>query len=379
MQGQNPDRKQWLADNRKKAFHTEADIYITNHDAVRSLIATPSFLLGFDHIIIDESPAYKHRSSQRSRDLDKLMPQFAVRRALTGTPNSNSILDIWNQVRLIDDGEHLGNNYWKFRSTVCEPVQVGRGANMLQWRDKEGIEDVVAYLIQDIVIRHKFEECLDIPANRKRDIPFQLPHELYQLYLKFKRDAAIQLETGQVTAVHAAALRTKLLQLLSGAVYDEDRIVHLVYSDRYELVLDLIKERPASVCAFTWQHQRDELLRLARRDKICYGLIDGSVPSDERNRVVEAFQAGDLQVIFAHPQAAGHGLTLTRGTATIWPSPTSNAEHFTQFNRRIYRAGQQFETETILVHAHNTVENDVYARLDNRLDRLDSLLSIFEI
>ncbi len=54
------------------------------------------------------------------------------------------------------------------------------------------------------------------------------------------------------------------------------------------------------------------------------------------NAYFSDFQSGKIRALFAHPQSAGHGLTLTKGTTTIWTSPTYNAEHYKQFNHRIY-------------------------------------------
>jgi SNF2 family DNA or RNA helicase len=100
------------------------------------------------------------------------------------------------------------------------------------------------------------------------------------------------------------------------------------------------------------------------------------VPLIEREKAVALFQAGKLRVIFAHPQSAGHGLTLTKGTATIWVSPTYNAEHFQQFNRRIYRAGQTQRTETICIAAAGTAEEQVYEKLNGKIERMDTLMDL---
>ena len=60
----------------------------------------------------------------------------------------------------------------------------------------------------------------------------------------------------------------------------------------------------------------------------------------------------------------------------IWCSPTYNAEHFQQFNRRIYRAGQTKKTETILISAKDTWEEEVYVKLNTKLGRMENLLHI---
>ena len=60
----------------------------------------------------------------------------------------------------------------------------------------------------------------------------------------------------------------------------------------------------------------------------------------------------------------------------IWCSPTYNAEHFQQFNRRIHRSGQTQKTETILISARNTWESEVYNKLNGKLNRMESLLNV---
>jgi SNF2 family DNA or RNA helicase len=109
---------------------------------------------------------------------------------------------------------------------------------------------------------------------------------------------------------------------------------------------------------------------------ITYTVIDGKMSAKERTLSVEGYQSGDFQVAFCHPQSAAHGLTLTRGRTTIWTSPTYSSEQFVQFNRRIYRAGQDKKTETICIAAKGTREEDVYRILDGKLEQMTDLLTV---
>jgi SNF2 family DNA or RNA helicase len=179
-----------------------------------------------------------------------------------------------------------------------------------------------------------------------------------------------------LSASQASAVHQKLMQLASGGVYKDDGTYSVIDTGRYELVMDLIDARKQCVVAFQWRHQRDELVKAAEQRGFKYGIIDGTTKDKERTRVVQEFQAGLIKVIFAHPQSAGHGLTLTAGNTTIWASPTYNSEHYTQFNARINRAGQQNVTETILICAKDTVDEKVYDRLDHKLTSMQMLLDL---
>lgn len=362
---------------RRQAFESGADVVITNHDAVKWLIKNKPLLAEFDVIAIDESTAFKHRTSARSKAARQLCDDFEFRILMTGTPNSNGVCDLWHQAILLDRGERLGRMFSGFRSQVCQPVQVGPSVQMVKWVDKEGAEDMVAERMRDITVRFKFEDCIDVPENSVHMMKVDLPPKLMNQYQQLEREAVLMMEDSKINAIHAGSKAQKLLQLCSGAVYDEDHVATLFSTDRYELVMQLVLERDHSVVAFNWTHQRDELVKLATKEGITFGVIDGSTPVHERSRIVDDFQAGKLQAVFAHPQSAGHGLTLTKGRATIWASPTYNAEWFQQFNARIYRAGQQRATETIMIAANGTKEEEVYEILQGKREKMFNLLGVF--
>lgn len=361
------------ARNRAKAFESDAQIIITNHDAAKWLAKNQHVLNGFDTLCIDEFTAFKNKDSQRSKAINKVVKLFDYRIAMSGTPNSNTICDIWHPTLLVDDGHRLGHRFYTFRSNVCTPVFNGF-AN--EWRDKQDAELIVAAAIKDINIRYELEDCLDMPKQSYHTIKTQLSDAMMQAYKELAEDNVLWTGKATINAVHAGVLTKKLLQLCTGAVYDEDNNVVGFHEERYNLVMDLVEQRSHSLVAFNWTHERDYLIQQAEKRKIKYAVIDGSVSAKVRKDVVDRMQAGQLQVVFAHPQSAGHGLTLTTATSVIWCSPTYNAEHYQQFNRRIYRAGQTKRTEVIHIAADNTWETDVYKKLNGKLGRMENLLSI---
>jgi SNF2 family DNA or RNA helicase len=149
----------------------------------------------------------------------------------------------------------------------------------------------------------------------------------------------------------------KLLQIASGAVYSDPEHYELIDRERYELVADLAEERAHSIVFFLWKHQKIELIKEFESRGLSYTLIDGSVRTDTaRTDAVRRFQNGEVRILLAHPKSAGHGLTLTRASATIWASPTYDYEFYEQGFRRIYRATQTQPTETIFVIAPKTAD-----------------------
>jgi superfamily II DNA or RNA helicase len=361
------------AKNREAAFKSKADIVITNHDAVKWIAKNEKFLQGFDTICIDEFTAFKNKDSQRSKAVLKLAAKFKYRIAMSGTPNSNTILDIWHPTLIVDDGERLGKRFYGFRSAVCTSRFNGF-AN--EWVDKPNAQEIVAASIKDINIRYQLEDCIDMPEQSVHTMCVQLTPDIMKQYELLAADSVLYTGKETINAINAGARVKKLLQLCTGAVYTEDGVACGIHSERYELVMQLVSERKHSLVAFNWRHEREHLVRLAQEMGLEYGVIDGDTPANKRKDIVDRMQAGQLKVVFAHPQSAGHGLTLTTATTVIWASPTYNAEHYQQFNRRIYRAGQTQKTEIIHIAADNTWEPDVYTKLQTKLERMDDLLQI---
>lgn len=370
------------ATNRQKAFDMDVDIYITNHDAVTWLVRElPNrYWADFDTIIIDESTAYKNPKAKRSKAVYNLAKKFTYRQLLTGTPNPNSVTEFWHQIKLLDDGEALGTSFWKFRSIVCEPVQVGPSTNHIQWRDKPGSEHAVYDMIEHMTVRHDFAECRAHEASlfgEPYKVFYQLTPRARKQYYDMVDVAVTMLNDGSIlSASQASAVHQKLMQIASGAVYKDDETYAVTDKGRYELVMDLVDARRQCLVAFQWKHQRDELVKEAEKRGYTYGVIDGETKDKERIDIVKNFQAGLIKVIFAHPRSAGHGLTLTAGTTTIWASPTYNSEHYIQFNARINRAGQTEPTETIMICAEDTIDEQVYDRLDSKLSSMQLLLDL---
>jgi SNF2 family DNA or RNA helicase len=391
------DIREWLplgvtyviakATNREEMFDEQADIYITNTDAAKWLAKKNAKWYGRfglrPTLLIDEITSFKHRTSARSRAIRKIAPFFEYRTGLTGTPNSNTILDLWHQMLIIDDGELLGTSFARFRNTACDYQRNPFGG---KWLDKTGIEEAVAERIKGLTLRHQFDECMDIPANHRYTVHFDMSPEHRRLYETMVREAVLLLEEGEVSAVNQGVLRNKLLQIASGAVYGDDDqgrrrdpTYKLLDRDRYILIADLVEARDHSVVFFNWKHQREELKIEFEKRGITYAVLDGNTPDTQREKIVAAYQRGEYQTVAMHPKTGAHGLTLTRGTRTIIASPFDEADLLKQAIHRIYRGGQQYKTETILIQARGCrVEQGVYDNLLRKTGRMETLLEILK-
>lgn len=378
-----PDLKVVVATaaNREAAFSEQADVYITNHDASKWLVKQKkAFFDRFKNgtLVVDEITAYSSHTSQRSKAMAKVAKFFKYRRGLTATPNSISVTQMWHQVYVLDDGAHLGANYYGFQKSVQDPTQ---GPFRVTWEDKEGAEEAIYGILADMVVRHRFQDCVDIPPTTYLHVPYQLSTKQRRVYdaMMKKRIVDHKAEglSDTLKAGHGGTAAQKVLQICSGAVYSDNGVAQVLDLGRYELVMDLAAERHHPVIFYFWKHQLDELARLAAARGLTYGILNGGTSDTERSAIYQRYQAGMLDGLLAHPEVVAHGYTFTRGTSIIWPNPTADIEWFRQGNARQARIGQTKKTEIVMVTAEDTVESEVYDVLMKRDARMSHLLNLF--
>ncbi len=59
---------------------------------------------------------FKSHSSRRFKALAQVRPAISRLIELSGTPAPNGLTDLWSQMYLLDQGEHLGRNITAFRN-----------------------------------------------------------------------------------------------------------------------------------------------------------------------------------------------------------------------------------------------------------------------
>jgi SNF2 family DNA or RNA helicase len=359
---------------RKKALLANADIYVINRENTDWLVAQYGTRFPFDMVVLDELSSFKNPSSQRFKAIRKVMPMVKRRVGLTGTPAANGLIDLWGEVFLLDYGKRLGETFptfcqryfFKNKYVAFGKYQLREGEPLL---GKDIYEKEIFSKIQDICISMKKEDFLDMPELVERNIEITLSHEALKRYQEFEKEKVLELDDEEeITAINAAALRTKLMQFASGAVYDTEKIYHEVHShkiDRLEEILDTLNGTPLLV-AYAYQHDLHRIQRHLKK----FNPVKLDTPEKRL-----AWNRGEISFAALHPASGGHGLNLQYGGHNVlWFGPTDNLEWYQQLNGRIYRQGQEFTTFINRFLAKGTIDAAVYASLDGKEDVQDALM-----
>ena len=175
---------------------------------------------------------------------------------------------------------------------------------------------------------------------------------------------------AQITAVNAAVMMGKLLQISAGASYTESGdTVQFDIGNRYKVLKEVIAESTHKVLVFVpFKHVIAMLSDQLTKDGITNAVISGEVTAAARTEIFKQFQnQPDPRVLVIQPQAAAHGVTLTAANTVVWWAPTSSLETYAQANARVHRKGQANKCTVVQLQGSG-VERRVYKLLDEKID-----------
>ncbi len=325
---------------RRKALQKKADIYLISRDNIAWLCGLyGGQMLPYGMLVIDELSSFKNPKSVRFKALRAVQPSFKRVVGLTGTPAPNGLIDLWSQVYLLDRGERLGKFIGNYRDNYFKPDK-RNGAIVFNYKLSPDSEARIHNKISDICMSMKAADYLDLPGRVDNIIKLKFPASLQKQYNDFEREQVISLfsdlgEDKEISAVNAAALSNKLLQFANGAIYDGDKVAHVVHNLKIEATKELIEDANGKPVLIAWTY-RSDMHRLKEALKK-YNPRELKTDQD-----IKDWNEGKIQVLMMHPASGGHGLNLQAGgNIIVWFGHTWSLELVQQLDARLDRQGQK--------------------------------------
>lgn len=355
------------AAERERALRAEADVYVVNRENVPWLAGLYGPRWPFATVIVDELSSFKNRRAKRWKALRGVRPKIRRLWGLTGTPAPNGLMDLWAQMHLVDGGERLGRFIGPYRERYFRPGRRS-GRVVYDWALKPGAEEAIYRAIGDVALSMRARDVLELPGRVDNVVRVGMPPAAAAEYRRFEREQVTELVGEEVTAASAAALANKLLQWANGAVYDDGGAAREVHRAKIDALAGILEEAQGQpVLAF--YAFRHDLERLRAAFPSAQALDAGS------GDLVERWNRGEVPLLLAHPQQAGHGLNLQAGGhIAVWFGLTWSLEAYLQANARLDRQGQG---ETTIVHhlvAEGTVDERVMEVLAGKRSLQDAMM-----
>ena len=359
------------ADKRKKIVQECSDYVVINYDGV-GIVLDELKKGGFDLIIVDEATHYKNAQTRRWKLLRQLVHDDTWLWMMTGTPAAQNPTDAYGLAKLVNPYK-VPRFFGAFKDMVMFKV------SQFTWKIRADATDIVYRVLQP-AIRFTKEECLDLPPMIYTKRQVELTAQQKKYYKELKTKLVLDITGEQITAVNAAVTLNKLLQISAGAIYtDEGDVLEFDINNRYKVLREVIDESSQKVLVFVpFKHAIDILTDKLRSEGITTEVIRGDVPAHKRTHIFKQFQEDDdPQVLVIQPQAAAHGVTLTRANTVVWWGPTSSLETYDQANARVHRSGQTHKCTVVQLQGSDA-EKHVYRLLDRKINVHTKFIELYK-
>jgi SNF2 family DNA or RNA helicase len=324
------------------------DVVVTSYDAVvrdNSMF----MMITWSVIVCDEAQYIKNVDSLRARSVKKLKKNSGL--AVTGTPVENRLTDLWSIVDFALPG-YLGKieDFQKeFEDDLDGATRLERIASPIMLRRR------VAEVAQDLPERIDIPQVVEFEENDA------------QQYDRIRNE--ILAESGaSATLVSLTKLRMYcshpwLLQKELPTAGDPAEFAK--YSRLVDILDEIFQAGEKAILFTAYTAMTDILVKdIASRFSVFTGFIDGRLPIDDRQPMIDAFSANpDPALLVLNPRAGGSGLNITAANHVIHYTLEWNPAMEDQASARAYRRGQ---TRPVTVHrlfCAGTVEEVVDDRL----------------
>jgi SNF2 family DNA or RNA helicase len=289
---------------------------------------------------------------------------------MTGTPLENHLGELWNLFRFINPG--LLGSLEQYNKRFAGPIERDRNHQAKQQLKK---------LIQPFILRRTKTQVLqELPPRTEIPIYVELSAEEIAFYEALRRDSLLQLSSNdgppgtkhlQILAAISKLRRSCCNTQLVNADIALPSSKLAAFAEIVEELLD--NKHKALVFSQFVDHLQLIKAHLDQRG-VSYQYLDGSTPTKERQKRVDAFQRGEGELFLISLKAGGVGLNLTAADYVIHMDPWWNPAVEDQASDRAHRMGQLRPVTIYRMIAKNTIEEKIVAMHSHKRDLADSLL-----
>lgn len=322
-------------------------------------------------VTLDEAQNIKNMQTMQSKAIRRLHGDHHI--ALTGTPIENRLSELWAIFDFIHRG-YLGS-FKKFQDEFIVPI------------DRENSDQHKTRLrakIRPFLLRRTKNDPklqLNLPDKQETKEFCPLTEEQAALYEGYIQESLAGLEQMSPFERKGRILQmlSKLKQLCNHpALYLKepfsDARIMLERSMKLKRIVELtqeIVERGEQCLIFTQYIGMGHLLQHCFFEQFDWDVpfLTGSMRKEQRDALVEAFQAGDFPIFLLSLKAGGTGLNLTAANHVLHADRWWNPAVENQATDRAYRIGQ---TQFVQVHKFITI-GTIEEKVDQMLEMKSAL------
>lgn len=329
----------------------------------------------FDCVICDEADKIKHSNTKRYKILYKNTRHIPYKLILTGTPVTNTIDNLFSQIKFLDDGVRLGRTINMFKKKYYFK------ADTYVWILHADAIKKIKKKIDDISYTIKTEECLVLPEKNHIKVYAEKTALQNKYYNQLVKNWEVNFPDKSILVEYIISKISKLLQISSGFFYDDEDSIYTFKTGKLDVLKSLLdgkfkkKTKIVIWCSFT-----EEILFLKEQLQN-YGKINifyGGLNKKKRMESRLSFYEDKSIRFFIAQVGCGIGMNeLVVSNTVIYFSHDWKLSSFLQSFKRTYRIGSEVHKEITYVSilTKNSFDEVILKALEGNKDILDEIMS----
>lgn len=348
----------------------------------------------FRSFICDESHRIKDPKAKQTRAVWSVahQPTIRYRWALTGTPIANHVADLWSimhavapddfptRQKFVDRFALLGWN--AFGAQTIVGVRPDTRAELFRLLDPRFRRTLKAQVLPQLPPRVREVRHAELPAGQLR------------AYRELERCLRTRTTDGELlVAKNHLVAKTRLLQFaaanLTVAKPDPDDVTTWEVelrepSAKLDVLVEVLDELGVTARDYTGSPvlvaaEHKQLLALAGRRLddlgVPWALLTGDVAPVDRERALDALNAGTIRALLFTSRAGGTGLDMSAAPTLVNLQRSWSLVDERQKEDRNHRIGSERHDRVLVVDVvtRGTVEEDQVTRLHEKFERLEEL------
>jgi SNF2 family DNA or RNA helicase len=368
---------------------------------------------GWDLGVLDESHFVKNPYCKRQQTFFKLRDLCRMRSCMTGTPVTNTLLDLYGQFEFMGEGLSGFQSWKKFRSFYAKYERdaiTGRD-EFMGYKNLPFLQERLARL--SFMISKK-KALPDLPPKNYDTLEVSMTRLQAKYYKDLCKQLALEigedLDSPDVKKININCILTKLLRLAQitsgfvswdanvddeGEVLAPKRIEFLPENPKLEALMEIIKTSSPKSKLQVWTCFRPDIQQISARltkEGVKHVVFYGSTSDKVREQAEHDFNNDpDTKVFVGNPAAGGVGLNLRGYNPDAPVDHGMNCDHViylaqnwsmvgrAQSEDRAHRRGTRVPVQYTTVFVPDSIDEEIFNRVNEKIQAAMSIQDVKNI
>ena len=362
-------------------------VFLTNYETISAMRTDAAlYLSDCEAVVLDESTKIKHSYTNTAKAVCGSLRRIRRRFVLTGTPVTESLLDLWQQVDFVSP-DLFHSSFFVWRETYFTPNYWGT-----KWAPNSDTKEELFSKIAFITVSVD-EKAVGLGPEKDIPVSLELTPEMRSAYDQLQKSFTSTLARHGWESNYIVAVMEKLSQICSGflsfgshtrcktrrtqpieANIDAALLraappklrnaLHRFPKSPKEAWLREFLRNPEHLPVVVWfRHTvaQRAITEVFDRAGLTWEKIDGQTPPHKRENALLWFSTGEVKCLAVQIDTAKYGISLAGAKHVVFYEPTWSFEAYYQARKRTQKAGDASPTSFYLLSCKDTIEELVYA------------------